>query len=236
MDERVRIDMNLVPLVAIIAVQTKPTDHVDQNIEGWTVRVDTRLQQTENKELGERAIKWLANRLFIITRFVPAEPLAKLRMVTIVLDLTNGDLISPQYHPGREWLVQHGYDPQLVKCVHLPNAKYFAGEIFQFSQPLAVLHELAHSYHDQVLGFNNAEITAAYNAFKDSKKYEKVLRWGGKMDRHYALTNPQEFFAEMTESYFGANDFYPFNHGELKVAEPQIEALMRKIWGPTPAG
>jgi len=29
-----------------------------------------------------------------------------------------------------------------------------------------------------------------------------------------------EFFAEMTEAYFGSNDFYPFVIGELKQAKP----------------
>jgi hypothetical protein len=43
-----------------------------------------------------------------------------------------------------------------------------------------------------------------------------------------------EFFAEMSESYFGANDFYPFNQGELKDYAPEIFELMQKIWGKTP--
>ena len=29
-----------------------------------------------------------------------------------------------------------------------------------------------------------------------------------------------EFFAEMTEAYFGSNDFYPFVTSELKQAKP----------------
>jgi hypothetical protein len=44
------------------------------------------------------------------------------------------------------------------------------------------------------------------------------------------LTDQKEFFAEMTEAYFGMNDFFPFNRGELKDAEPEIHALMKKIW------
>ena len=42
---------------------------------------------------------------------------------------------------------------------------------------------------------------------------------GGKV-RHYALTDHKEFFAEMSESYFGSNDFFPFNRAELMTAEP----------------
>jgi hypothetical protein len=54
------------------------------------------------------------------------------------------------------------------------------------------------------------------------------------MREHYALTNQKEFFAEMTESYFGSNDFYPFVAGELKQAEPEIFELLAEIWGPLP--
>ena len=54
----------------------------------------------------------------------------------------------------------------------------------------------------------------------------------GNMREHYGLTNQMEFFAEMTESYFGSNDFYPFVTGELKRDEPDIFKLMEEIWGP----
>ena len=52
--------------------------------------------------------------------------------------------------------------------------------------------------------------------------------------RHYALTNHKEFFAEMTEAYFGVNDFFPFNRAELKEAEPEILSLMSIIWESPP--
>ena len=52
------------------------------------------------------------------------------------------------------------------------------------------------------------------------------------MREHYGLTDEKEFFAEMTECYFGSNDFYPFVTGELKQAEPEIFALLADIWGP----
>jgi hypothetical protein len=48
--------------------------------------------------------------------------------------------------------------------------------------------------------------------------------------RHYALTNAKEFFAEFTETFFGVNDFFPFNRAELKINEPEIHALMVEIW------
>ena len=69
----------------------------------------------------------------------------------------------------------------------------------QHEQPWMVLHELSHAYHDQVLNFDNAEIKAAWQRFVDSGKYKSVLHMNGHMRPHYGLTNPQEFFAEMSE-------------------------------------
>jgi hypothetical protein len=77
-------------------------------------------------------------------------------------------------------------------------------------------------------------VKEAWQVFVASGRGESVLHINGTRTRHYALTDEKEFFAEMSEAYFGMNDFFPFNQGELKDAEPEIFALMLKIWGPTP--
>ena len=48
------------------------------------------------------------------------------------------------------------------------------------------------------------------------------------------MTTKLVLLAEMTECYFGSNDFYPFVTGELKQAEPETFALLADIWGPLP--
>ena len=53
---------------------------------------------------------------------------------------------------------------------------------------------------------------------------------GGRRE-HYALTTPQEWFAETSEAWFGTNDFQPFVRGELLEFDPQAAELMRAIWG-----
>ena len=100
--------------------------------------------------------------------------------------------------------------------------------------PWVVLHELSHAYHDQVLGFDDARVEALWKKFRDSGKYQSVLTSPGYMREHYGLTNAKEFFAEMTEAYFGSNDFYPFVTGELKQAEPEVFKLLEEIWRPLP--
>ena len=34
----------------------------------------------------------------------------------------------------------------------------------------------------------------------------------------------------MTEAYFGSNDFFPFNRAELRREEPEIFALLARLW------
>jgi hypothetical protein len=99
---------------------------------------------------------------------------------------------------------------------------------------MVVLHELAHGYHDQVLGFDEPRIRQAWDRFKESGKYDKVLHISGRTEKHYGLTTPMEFFAEMTESYFGTNDFYPFVRAELKKELPDVYQLLEDIWGKLP--
>ena len=211
-----------------------PTAHTTRDIEGWTVRVDDRLLKGEGAALGERALKLLAARLVAITIVVPEKALAKLRAITIELDLDYGGLSPMQYHPDAGWLKDHGYSETLAKCVHIPEAEDFLSPFENHRMPWVVLHELSHGFHDQTIGFDDARVTAAWKKFRDSGKYKSVLTSPGHTREHYGLNDPKEFFAEMTEAYFGSNDFYPFVTGELKQAEPEIFALMAEIWGPLP--
>ena len=211
---------------------TKPTSRTLHELEGWQVFVDDRLFEPGNRELGERALRLISNALFNIALQVPENRVEELRQVKIFLDLSHGELTSAQYHPSAGWLTSHGYDAELEKSVHIPVAARFASKNTQHVQPWMVLHELAHAYHDQFLegGFKNPPIRRLWQSAIDSGKYEQTLHINGNTTKHYALTDPMEFFAEMTEAYFGRNDFYPFVRGELQTDFPECYELIRGIW------
>jgi hypothetical protein len=211
-----------------------PTAHSIRMLEGFTIRVDDRLLNGEHAGTGERALKLLEARLVAMTTVIPEPALEGLRRIVIQMDLDYADLKNFQYHPGAEWLKEHGYSESLAKCAHIPDVKDFLSPFENHRMPWVTLHELAHGYHDQVLGFDEPRVKAAWKKFRENEKYKSILtnRWGE--HEHYGRTNPMEFFAEMTEAYFGSNDFYPFVSGELKQAEPEIFALMEEIWGPLP--
>lgn len=212
----------------------KPEAHETRLVEGWTVRIDTRLLAGADRDLGERALRLLANQLYAISFTLPSGKVERLRQVTIQLDRTHGSLVPMQYHPNAAWLRDHGFATNLAKCVHIPDAAYFANPRDQRRQPWAVLHELAHAYHDQVLGFDHPEIAAGWKRTVESGRFENTLQIEGRRCRHYALTDCKEFFAEMTESLFGMNDFFPFNRAELKESEAETFRLVERIWSNAP--
>ncbi len=213
----------------------KPIEFYDpfvKQIEGWHVAVDPKLLGKENQEVADKAFQALANHLQRVKYIVPPDRLAKLQELPIWIELDNPKLGNMQYHPGRGWLLANGHDPRLVKHVHIPRAKNLYARHMWAKHPYVVLHELAHSYHDQVLSFDHPEIIAAYEDAKEKGIYDEVLLYTGRKVRHYGMSNPKEYFAEATESYFGVNDFYPFVRAELKEHDPELFRLMKAFWGP----
>lgn len=97
-------------------------------------------------------------------------------------------------------------------------------------QPFIILHEYAHAYHHQVLGFNDVEIQLEYLDAVSSGIYDNVEYILGGTERAYALTNHLEFFAEITEAYFGENDFYPFTRSELLAFDSDAYNLVVSKW------
>lgn len=215
-----------------LADSDKPASRATRTIEGWTVHIDDRLLTPPHADLGERALDLLKAKLTDISAVMAPEPLEKCRKVTIVLDLSHGKLTSMQYHPSADWLKENGYAEDLAKSVHIPVADKFADARHNFIQPWCVLHELSHAYHDQVLGFENPRVKRIWDKYVAAERGVRVLKIDGAKVRHYAMTNHKEFFAEMSEAYFGTNDFFPFVHGELKEAEPETCTMLREIWGP----
>lgn len=219
--------------VAAAEEKSKPEfyDPVEKQIEGWTIAVDPKLLSEEHKEVGEKAFKALANHLQRVEYIVPGERLAELKKLRIWIDLEHPKLKNMQYHPGKGWLISNGHDPRLVKHVHIPVARQLLNRHTWAKHPYVVLHELAHSYHDQVLSFDQPGIIAAFDDAKEKGIYEDVLLYTGRKVRHYGLSNHKEYFAESTEAYFGVNDFYPFVRAELKEHDPTMFGLLQKIWG-----
>lgn len=200
-----------------------------RTIEGWPVRVNRGLLE-DHPELASRTLERLRHHLEGITRMVPPRALEKLRTVTIWVEENEPHHPCMAYHPGREWLVEHGMNPDKTRCVEIANARNFL--TWTRDQPWMVFHELAHAYHHQFVPghFENVEVRAALEAARKRGDYDQVLHINGREERAYALTNPMEYFAEGSEALFGTNDFYPFVRAELARHDPALDAILRRLW------
>lgn len=201
-------------------------------IAGWTVHLHSACLAT-NATATARALELLEAQLGEIVRKVPPRAVAELQKVPLWISPEYPG-VSPraEYHPGAEWLRQHGRDPAMAKGVEFTNVRIFEAEARRM--PNFALHELAHAYQDLVLGKRAAEIRAAYERAKAGGTYDRVKRRDAegreRLDRAYAMTNPQEYFAETTEAFFSRNDFFPFTCDELRAHDPEMFNLLSSLW------
>ena len=216
------------------AEETKPTYEV-RTLHGWTVHIRTELLDEKHRAMTEKGLTLIGQQMEVIEKVVPAKALATLKTINIWVSPPYANARPrAEYHPGADWLKSQGRDPAMVKGVEFTDVEHLDKEVLRM--PMLTLHELAHGYHDQVLSFNNPEIKAAYEKAKASGTYDSVARrnWQGvlpKPEKAYAMTNPQEYFAESTEAFFGQNDFFPFVRSELEKHDPTITAILKKVWG-----
>jgi hypothetical protein len=219
-------------LMAAPKPKTQPVriEHRIQEIEGWKVHVDTSLLEGEHKETGDLALRIVSQRLHQIALRLPAGPVAKMREVPIYLD-RNHPLGNAHYHPSADWLEERGYDPAMAKAVHITGAASLIREARSPNAGSVLLHELAHAYHERVLGFGNEKIIRVYKQFCDSRKFDRTPHVSGRRMPHYGLTDHKEYFAEMTETFFVGNGYFPFNHYQLHGEHPESYELIATIWG-----
>ena len=209
-----------------------PTNrYVARTVEGWQVLVHPDLLGADS-ETGAQALKELETELYLIRRHVPAPSVVKLQRVRIWLERNEPHHPCAAYHPGRDWLVEHGMNPDKTRCMEIANAATFLK--WTHEQPWMVLHELSHAYHDQFVpqGFDNADVRKCYAKAVQNGTYEAVPYINSKdKKRAYALENEREYFAEASEALFGLNDYYPFNRRELESHDPELYKVMRDLWG-----
>lgn len=213
----------------------KPAGRQTRMLEGWTLFISDELLAKE-QAATERALELLSVQLREIVSVVPATAVAELKKVPLWFSPEYPN-VRPraEYHPGAGWLRKNQRDPAMEKGVEFTNVRIFERETKRM--PNFALHELAHAYHDRVLGDGAgvAEIDAAFEKAKTLGRYERVeQRFGdGKsvIGRAYAMTNPQEYFAECSEAYFSTNDFYPFTREQLAKHDPDMFRLLTKLWG-----
>jgi hypothetical protein len=128
-------------------------------------------------------------------------------------------------------LKSHGHNPDKAKSVEVFNALLFSRAPSDL-QLTIVLHELAHAYHDKVLGSRNPDIREAYKKAMARGHYNVADPRSPQGGKAYAATNDHEYFAELSVAYLTKNDGFPQDRYVLAKVDPIGYSLMQKVWGP----
>lgn len=201
-------------------------------VSGFDVMV---LESNLADPLTDEALAHLKTKLDEINTIVPKVFTDLFKRRKIWMEIGSGSTIggAAEYHPSREWLVNNGRFVEKYNCVEVGNMRNFI-DWSKRNQPMMILHELAHYYHKSCMD-GDVGILAAYETICNSKIYDNVDYFDGEgisKQKAYATTDAMEYFAEMTESYFGKNDYYPFNREELKSYDPASYKLVENLWNP----
>ncbi|QDV06394.1 hypothetical protein Poly30_19030 [Planctomycetes bacterium Poly30] len=208
-------------------------EYMAHPIRGFDVRIVAALTEGgDQAETGQRALDAIDRDLGDLLDQLPESAHAFLRSVPIYVGVADPVAPCACYHVSPEWLRRNGFDPAKAKAVEIASALTFLS--WRGAQPSMLMHELSHAYHDQVLGKPHAGLTEALRRARASGRFDRVVRFMGNVDGHYALTNEDEYFAETTEALFGVNDFYPFVRGELMAVDPEGAALVTELWKAEP--
>ncbi|TWT89429.1 sulfatase-like hydrolase/transferase [Stieleria varia] len=217
---------------------TAEPEWLQRKVVGWRVHVNPRLTKDDasRKKLG-RAMELLTVQLKEIKQKLPKDAVAELQKVDLWFSPKYPNTgARAEYHPSPQWLRENGRSEIMARGVEFSNVEIFEAESRRM--PNFALHELAHAFHDRVLGFDHAEIRKVFDRAVASGKYESVLRQDAngnrRPDRAYALSNHKEYFAELSEAYFSKNDFFPFDRTELLETDPEGARVVKEAWGVTP--
>ena len=200
----------------------------EQSIHGFTVLVSPQVLAQAHAAVEVRAE--LVRQFGEVVEVVPSPAVSALRKVRIWVEWSKRPDGGAEFHVSRNWLEKNGYNPAKAGDIEISNSLHFV-KWSRAEQPCMVLHELAHAYHFLVLGEGNPEIAAAYRHALESRSYESVDYFGGGKRRAYALVNEKEYFAEISEAYFGRNDYYPFTRADLQRHDPVGYELLQRLWG-----
>ncbi len=228
-------------LTPLTKITTTPTDIISQkytlyNLSGFTVYVEKTALSAHNADT-QTAINLLQTKLTEISNFnLKASIVSKLKSVRIFMDWSIDPSGAMRYDPSKDWLVANGQPAEKEKSVAITNISNFIAWT-KLNQPYMVWHELAHAYHHQALGWTYAPIVNAYNTAMSKKLYANVsYNPGGGLPtyyrRAYAATNYMEYFSEISEAFFGRNDFYPFIKTDLQRYDTAGYNVATSIWQP----
>jgi hypothetical protein len=192
----------------------EPTVYKTVRALGWKIKINSKFYEGDTSIL-RKSFKLFGEELTAINDILPKRALDKLYGVVFWLE----DESKLSGHTGM-YIGRGG----IVVSV----TQYYA---FKTSDnEWVIMHELAHAYHDRVIGFDDEKIIRTYKLIKQAGLYKDVQHRLSSYAHGYALKNAHEYFAEISTCYFGINNYYPHDRADLRHYDPIGYALVEEMW------
>ena len=205
-------------------------DYLVERIGGYEVRINRAM--LEEEALLARVRLHLAADLDEIEHLLPAAARRRLGDVVIWVEkggegTRNGRGLCT--HWSADWLKEHGFLPEKAGGTEIGCAQDYVA--WRRNQPYMLLHEFAHAYHWRLGEEFPAAVAEAFERAGTERQYEQVAyNVSERPVRAYAMNNVSEYFAELSEAYFGLNDYYPFTCGQLAAHDPAGMKAVEEAW------
>lgn len=188
----------------------------------------------KKKKQATECLAFIEQQLKALNTNLPQDKLQVLHKVQLWIGLEDRKNTSIAFHPSAIWLKKNGFNPDMAGGVEIPNV---LGYLLwsRTNKVSGIMHEMSHAFHHLHLGEKNDQIKAAYLHAKEQKLYDSVSfvqdgRIQKEPRRAYGMTNEYEYFAEISEAYWGRNDFFPFTREQLKAHDSMGYALINEMW------
>jgi hypothetical protein len=180
----------------------------------------------------KQAIQLLTHDLIVLKHLVSPKHFAFFQKVKIWIEWNSNTSKAIHYINSLSWIKRNNYPRKKLKSIEILSIKNYL--TFSCLQPYMLLHEFAHAYHHQVIGYEDNEITENYCIAMEKKLYDSVAyiqpMKKKKKVRAYAAQDVKEYFAELTESFLGLNDYFPFDKNDLQKYDTIGFRLVKKHW------
>ena len=202
-------------------------DYVRREVAGFTVLLNPMV--AEQTSLAEQLMESIELQISGLTAQLPATRITELQKTFIWVELDDEADKASIYHSSPDWIVASAGNRDKVGHIEIVNAGNFV-KWSRDRQSSILLHEYIHAFHHKVLGAENQSVIDAFEQVQLRRMYDQIEHSSGVVGPGYASLNPLEYFAEISEAYFGYNDYFPFNRSQLKAHDPFGHDLVETLW------
>lgn len=211
----------------VTGIEPVPSDaYVTRKINGFTVVLHPGVVAQES--LLNAVSAAISAQLSDMLRQLPAASVEKLQGTSIWVELDSEVDKVAVFHRSADWIAASDGNQDKLGQIEIVNARNFVD--LSRVQSTVLLHQFAHAYHEKVIGADNASVAALYEQVQLRNLYDRVEHVSGEVGVAYAALDPFEYFAELTEAYFGRNDYFPFSRAQLQKHDPVGHDLIADLW------